>query len=727
MSTHPEILTGVRVLIVEDEILIAKEIRARLTRCGLIIVDSVDTGDRAIRAAEQHRPDLILMDIRLKGPMDGIQAVDVIRQRLHIPVVFLTAHSDQETLGRATGVQPFGYVLKPFHERDLLVAIELALHRHGLEQRLRESEQRYRTLVESTPLCIHEIDVQGRLLSMNPAGLAMMGAKDEQEIVSLFYLDVVAPADRERVEALLARAIAGEASTFEFSVQGGRAGCRVTSCFVPIKGDDGAVTKLMGITQDITERKRAEDVLRQSQGNYAKLVDTIEGIVWEADAKTFQFSFVSQHAQRLLGYPVEQWVAEPTFWKEHIHPDDQTWAVDFCLSATREKRAHEFEYRMIAADGRAVWVRDLVTVELDLDDEVVRLRGIMVDITARKQAEEALRLTQFAVDHGADMAFWIDRAARILYVNDAACERLGYAHEALLAMTIPDIDPDYQLSQWTQHWHELKEHKRLRFETRHRTKTGAIYPVEVVTNYVAFEGQEYNFAFIRDISSRKQAEEVLRQRECALRAAIEERERISQDLHDGILQALFAVGLALESAKLTMPPRNLKTSRASLNQAIDQLNDVMREIRHFIAGLGTDLLQGKSFPVVLKQMLASLTEHQTTRVRLAVEDRAAKAVSTEQSLHLIRVIQEAVSNCIKHGHAQEARVSLKLLKQGVRLSIRDNGRGFNQDAAKKTGHGLVNMAARAQKLGGRFTIVSKVNEGTRVVLDLPNEPADVHR
>ena len=139
----------------------------------------------------------------------------------------------------------------------------------------------------------------------------------------------------------------------------------------------------------------------------------------------------------------------------------------------------------------------------------------------------------------------------------------------------------------------------------------------------------------------------------------------------------------------------------------------MHEIRNFIAGLGSDLLQGKDLPTALQHMLASLTENQATRVRLAVEDRAAKAVSAEQSLHLFLVIQEAVSNCIQHGRAQEARVSLKMLKQGVRLSIRDDGRGFNPETAKGSGHGLSNMAARAQKIGGRFTVLSKVNEGTQ--------------
>ena len=107
--------------------------------------------------------------------------------------------------------------------------------------------------------------------------------------------------------------------------------------------------------------------------------------------------------------------------------------------------------------------------------------------------------------------------------------------------------------------------------------------------------------------------------------------------------------------------------------------------------------------------------------------RNAQAVSSEQSSHLLRNIQEAVSNCIRHDHAQEARVSLKVLKQSVRLSIRDNGREFTPDVSKGTGQGLADMAARAQKIGGRFTVLSKMNEETRIVFDLPNEASYARR
>jgi len=119
---------------------------------------------------------------------------------------------------------------------------------------------------------------------------------------------------------------------------------------------------------------------------YEQLVASIDGIVWEADAKTFQFTFVSKQAERLVGYPFGEWL-EPGFWADHLHPDDRQWAVAFCQKATAEKRLHDFEYRMIAADGRTVWLRDIVTVVCERG-EPQKLRGIMVDVTEKKRVEQ---------------------------------------------------------------------------------------------------------------------------------------------------------------------------------------------------------------------------------------------------------------------------------------------------------------------------------------------------
>jgi PAS domain S-box-containing protein len=138
-------------------------------------------------------------------------------------------------------------------------------------------------------------------------------------------------------------------------------------------------------------QRRAEAVAAQQR--FADLVNSVEGIVWEADAETFAFSFVSAHAERILGYPPEYWLREPTFWKDHLHPDDRDWAVQFWLHTTAQKQNHDFEYRMIAADGRVAWMRDLVTVVVE-NERAKRLRGVMVDVTERKRAEEELRRTE---------------------------------------------------------------------------------------------------------------------------------------------------------------------------------------------------------------------------------------------------------------------------------------------------------------------------------------------
>jgi len=150
---------------------------------------------------------------------------------------------------------------------------------------------------------------------------------------------------------------------------------------------DTGVSEFAGLT---VEQDGIDQDAVTAQGRYRDLVNSVDGIVWEAELPSFRFSFVSKQAERILGYPIERWLSEPAFWADHLHPDDREWAVRASQTAVAEKRDHDFEYRMIAADGHAVWVRDLVTVVLH-GDRPTRLRGVMVDITERKRAEEERR------------------------------------------------------------------------------------------------------------------------------------------------------------------------------------------------------------------------------------------------------------------------------------------------------------------------------------------------
>ena len=134
--------------------------------------------------------------------------------------------------------------------------------------------------------------------------------------------------------------------------------------------------------------------LAASEQRFRDLVEGLDAIVWEADAQTWQFSFVSRRAEELLGYPIEQWLAEPAFWTNRIHPDDREQVVALCLAAVAEGRDHAFEYRIVTADGRQIWVREIVHVVPGGQGQARRLRGLTVDITEQKRLEEQFRQSQ---------------------------------------------------------------------------------------------------------------------------------------------------------------------------------------------------------------------------------------------------------------------------------------------------------------------------------------------
>jgi two-component system, cell cycle sensor histidine kinase and response regulator CckA len=182
--------------------------------------------------------------------------------------------------------------------------------------------------------------------------------------------------------------------------------------------------------------------------HFSSLVESLGAIVWEADPGTFQFLFVSNYAEVILGYPVHQWIDEPDFWRRHTHPGDVQWCTEFCLDSVRNGRDHQFEYRMIAADGHVVWLRDVVTVERSANGET-RMRGFMMDITERKTAEEALRAREqqlqlaFEVasmgvaehDHALNRTTFSDNLVRVLGFEPGTVEA---SYQWLLTRIHPD-------------------------------------------------------------------------------------------------------------------------------------------------------------------------------------------------------------------------------------------------------------------------------------------------
>ncbi len=153
-----------------------------------------------------------------------------------------------------------------------------------------------------------------------------------------------------------------------------------TTVYEELEDLSGSFREMMSAVEE------RENALSNGRSRYLNLVNSIDGIVWELDLADFRFTFVSDQIEQILGYKAERWLNEKDFWQDCIHEDDRTWVLAFCDTETKAHRDHDFEYRMIAADGRIVWLKDVVTVIVE-NGHPVRLRGIMLDITTRKTGE----------------------------------------------------------------------------------------------------------------------------------------------------------------------------------------------------------------------------------------------------------------------------------------------------------------------------------------------------
>ena len=385
--------------------------------------------------------------------------------------------------------------------------------RNRFEEAVRQSEERYRRYFELGLIGMAVTSLEKGWIQVNDRLCKIFGYSQD-ELRAKTWTDLTHPEDLAPDVAQFNRVLAGEINGYtldkRFIHKDGRI-IYATISASAVRRSDGSIDHFVALVQDITARHEAEERLRETEERWTYALEGNGDGVWDWNARTNKV-FFSNRWKEMLGYDEYEIGNTLEEWLSRVHPDDMSQVMADVRSYFRgETSAYVNEHRVRCKDGSYKWILDRGKVVARMPDgSPLRVVGSHTDITARKQAKAQLYLTQFALERAGDMVFWVEPSSRLLLVNRAACERLGYSKEELLGMAIPDIVPNYEQEDWARHWEDLRQAGQLRFETQHRSKSGEVYPVEVVANFVVFDGKEYNFATVRDISVQKRAKQLLR-------------------------------------------------------------------------------------------------------------------------------------------------------------------------------------------------------------------------
>lgn len=258
--------------------------------------------------------------------------------------------------------------------------------------KLIDTESKFKKIFDYAAVGIARIDSKtGMILEVNPYLCNFLDYTSE-ELMQKKIKSVIYPDDLEEDGVQFKKLLSGEIRQFDkekryLSKHGQLNWANVI--ITPLWNEGEEPSNHIVIVEDVTKRKAEEQILKASQRRIESLINTIDGIVWEGSPIDDTCTFISKKVYDILGYTPKQWMTIPNFWYNHLHPEDQQWAQEYTNKTITEKTQWDFEYRMIAKDGTVVWIRDIVTV-IEEEGQPLKLRGIMIDITSKKEASEAL-------------------------------------------------------------------------------------------------------------------------------------------------------------------------------------------------------------------------------------------------------------------------------------------------------------------------------------------------
>lgn len=567
---------------------------------------------------------------------------DIVRE--HLQHVFQTGESRYfEAIGAGPNGQEAWYdtYLGPVKMADQVVAVSITAiditERKQAEEALRESEERYRRLAESTTDMIYIMDRAGTIRYANTSAVMAIGF-DMQSIVGMRQEELFSPEMAQQHKASITKVFeTGEVSKEDGVYHFGPEQIWLNTCLIPLRDEKGQISSVMGVSRNITDRKHVEQALKKAH-------DELE--------------------QR-----VEERTAE--------------------LAATNE-----------------------------------RLR---IEIEERKQAEMALRQSHDELksiyDQVADGIIIVDaEKVRAIHVNPAYCRMVGYSSEEMKTISPKQVHPPEVYPKVLSHFETLKQGNISMLENLpFLRKDGSVVYVDVTASPIRYNERRCWIAFFHDVTERKKAEELLRREHRTLKHLLQssdhDRQLIAYEIHDELAQQLAGAIMhfqAFQHQKETRP----KDAAKDFNTAMTMLQKGHFESRRLIAGVRPPILDENG----VVEAIAHLVHEQNRLKGPKIEyhssvsfDRLAPTV--ENSIY--RIAQEGLMNAFQHSKSEKARISLVQQEDRVRIEIRDWGIGFDTKSVLEDCFGLIGIRHRARLLGGKCSIQSKTGKGTRIVVELP--------
>lgn len=609
--------------------------------------------------------------------------------------------------------------------------------RREAESALRESEERFRAAFSHAVIGFAMATPDGRVVSVNPAFCAITGF-DADYLRNMEFRRLIHPDDLDENIQLVDRMFAGDIDHFVIENRYLRADANpvwVRKSVSMVRGEEGSPRWIITLVEDVTARIQRERDLRESEQRLRIALESARGGVWDNDLMGGG-AWWSPEMFELWG--VEP--GKPPRLEEAlqvIHADDQGRFEKAISHSTSSGGNFDCEFRIRHHSRGERWMSASGRPVFDEAGRPVRLLGITVDVTERKQADEDLRRSEqrlrLAATSASDLIYESDlQTGDVMWFGEID-ERLGYERGELprsLVAWRQSIHPDDRERVSGAIERSLKDgDQALVIEYRIRTKGGEYrHWLERGRHVRDASGRPYrSIGACEDVTAKKQAEEELRRSQTELRALAsqlfsreeEEHRTVARELHDDFGQRLTALGFDLASldSALSPDPAHPVRKRLRLAQAqVAALSDDLRRLAHLLHPSAIELL---GLPVALRELCRDTAAHAEFAVRFSARN-LPEPIPRDATICLYRVSQECLRNVARHAKASHVAVMLTGLERTIRLSIQDDGVGFDPALkVARSGLGLISMRERVRLAGGTLTLKSCPGGGTRVTVELP--------